>query len=197
MKSINHWHPSIYSFFIRLSYRRNYRKRYEPIVDLIADGSSVTDVCCGDCRIYGYLKDKNVKYIGLDFNPQFIASARKKGIDARIFNVYDGDIPVSDYVMMQGSLYQFYPRHVDILRKMYAAASKYLIISEPVKNNADSGSPIIASLARALNNPGDGTKAHRFKVDTLKVALEPFRNLIVKEFPAAGGIDYVAVIKKN
>lgn len=197
MKSINYWHPFIYSFFIRMSYRKNYAERYKAIRDLIEDDSSLIDVCCGDCRVYTFLKDKKVDYLGLDYNSFFIKWAHKRGIKARVFDIYKDELPTSDYILFQGSLYQFIPEHNNILQKLVNAMSKYLIISEPVENKAHSKSKIISFVAQMLNNPGDGNKRFRFTVNTLKEALIPFQKNIIKEFSVANNIDYIVVMKKT
>lgn len=197
MRSIIYWHPAIYSFFIRLSFKDAYAKRYEAIKDLIENNSSVADICCGDCKIFDYLRDKKVDYLGLDFNPYFIKAVNKRGIKARVFNIQEDEIPKSDYILIQGSLYQFFPKHNQVLQKLFDAATKYLIVSEAIKNYADSKSKIISFIAKMLNNPGDGIKPYRFNINTLKETLEPFRKNIVKEFLASNGMEYIVVMKKD
>ena len=197
MKSINYWHPSIYSFFIRLSYKHSFTERYEAIRDLIEESSTVIDVCCGDCKVHDFLKDKKIDYTGLDFNQNFVNAANKKGIKTIFFNIYENEIPKADYILFQASLYQFIPRHEQILKKLFDAAIKYVIISEPVKNYADSKSKIISFIAKMLNDPGDGIKPYRFTIDTLKEALRPFKDNIVKERLISNNIEYIAVIKKS
>lgn len=197
MKSITYWHPSIYSFLIKLSYGRNYSKRYETIRNLIEEGSSVVDVCCGDCKMYEFLKEKKVKYTGLDSNSHFINIAQKKGINARVFNMHEDKIPEADYVLLLGSLYQFIPGHDRVLQKLFHAARKYLIISETVKNYADSKSKVVSFISVMLNNPGDGFKRDRFNIDTFREAIKPFRENIEKEFLTSGDLEYVVVVNKD
>lgn len=197
MRSILYWHPLLYAFFIKLSYKRFYHERYAAVGDLIAEGSSVVDICCGDCKIWNFLRGKSVRYLGLDFNPYFVKAAREKGIDARIFDIYKDEVPPADYLLMLGSLYQFIPQHQQVIEKLLRSKCKYLIISEAVRNYAHSRSKIVAALARMLNNPGDGVKKYRFTPDTFKEALRPWRNNIIQEFPAADNRDYVVVMRTN
>lgn len=196
MKSIVYWHPFIYSLFIKFSFKRNYTDRYRAIADIIPKNSSIIDVCCGDCRLYNFLKSRYVDYLGLDFNKNFIMEAKKKGIKGTLFNIYIDEIPRTDYVIMQGSLYQFIPNHAWVLNKLYDAAGKCLIISEPVKNYASSRSRFVSLIAKMLNNPGDGIKVNRFNISTLKEAMRPYERNIVKEFYITSGIEYVVVVKK-
>ena len=97
-------------------YKKHCGERYETINDLIAENSSVVDVCCGDSYLHSFFEYKNIDYLGLDFNPAFINFSSKRGINARLFNIYKDDIPSADYIVMQTSLYQFIPNHDQILK---------------------------------------------------------------------------------
>lgn len=196
MKSITYLHPLIYSSLMKWSYKGNYKKRYEVLADLIEPGTSLVDVCCGDCQIYDFIKDKNIDYLGLDFNPTFVRLANKKGIQSRQFNVYKDEMPQADTILMQASLYQFIPQHHFVLNKCLNAAKKSLIVSEAIQNHASSKSKVIRFLAQKLNNPGDGPKRDRFDAMTFQQALLPFRKNIIREFLAPGHIEYVVLLKK-
>jgi len=197
MKSITYWHPRIYSLLIKLSYRKGYKERYETIARLIEDNTTVTDVCCGDCKIYDFLDEKSVGYLGLDFNAYFVKKANDKGIMTKLFNLYTDELPQSDYILFMASLYQFYPNHKEILHKLFRSAKIYLILSESIVNYAHSKSKIVVYLANKLNNPGDGTKEFRFDIETLKHELRPYENKIIREFYTANNKEYVVVIKKE
>lgn len=197
MKSITYWHPLIYSLLIKLSFKTSYQKRYEVISNLINTNSSVVDICCGDCKVFDYLKDKKIDYLGLDFNSYFVKNAKKRRINAREFNIHKDEIPKSEYILIQASLYQFIPKHDKILQKLFDAATKYLVISEPIVNYGNSKSKIISCISKILNNPGDGVKPYRFTLDTLKRALEPFKKNIVKEFLISNNMEYLVLIKKD
>ena len=88
MRSMLYWHPYTYKFLIRLFYKKHYGERYETINDLIAENSSVVDVCCGDSYLQSFFENKNIEYLGLDFNPTFINFSSKRGINAKLFNIY-------------------------------------------------------------------------------------------------------------
>ena len=195
MRSITYWHPFIYSALLKLSYKGGYRKRYEAVSSFIKEGSSVVDVCCGDCRIYDYLKNKRVNYTGLDFNTCFVNWANNRGIPARQFNIYNDEIPRSDYVLMMGSLCQFIPKHPQILDKLFKSAIRYLVISEPVMNYTQSRYKAVSIIATLLSDPGDGPKKYRFDKNTFNEAIAPFRRYIVKEFVA--NKEYVIFMDKT
>ena len=174
----------------------NYTARYKAISKLIDDNSSVLDVCCGDSKLYYFLKQKNVNYTGLDFNPTFVNNSKRRGIDARIFNLNTDKLPQSEFVVFQASLYQFIPNHSSILKKLFDAADRYLIISEPVRNYAQSNKKIISFIGKILNNPGDSIKTHRFSLQTLKDALAPYKSYIINESILKGNIECLIVIRK-
>jgi len=177
-------------------FKKYYNDRYQAINNVIDNNSSVVDVCCGDSMLYTFLKCKNIDYLGLDFNTTFIKFSKKRGINVRKFDIYKDEIPVNDYVVIQGSLYQFIPNQHQILKKLYEAADKYLIISEPIRNYAQSKNKLVSCISKLINNPGDGTKVHRFTLQTFKEALHPFQENIVSEFAINGDIEYMVVIKK-
>jgi len=198
MRSVLYWHPYIYSFLVRLMYRKHYTKRYEAITSLIDSNSSVLDVCCGDSKLYFYLRGKNVDYLGLDLNPTFVRVSKRSGIQARMFDLYKDVPPKKDFVVIQASLYQFIPDHNEILQKLFSAAKRYLIVAEPIRSYAQSKWKVVSLLGKLLNNPaGDGIyKVQRFNLDTLKETMRPFEKNIVEEFMLPGSIEYVFVVKK-
>lgn len=196
MRSILYWHSYTYALLVRLMFKKYYTDRYKAIKNVIDNNSSVVDVCCGDSKLYAFLKCKNINYLGLDFNQTFIKFSNKRGINVRLFDIYKDEIPVSDFVVIQGSMYQFIPNHNKILKKLYEAADKYLIITEPIRNYAQSQNNFISLIGRLLNNPGDSMKVHRFTLQTFKEALQPFKGNIVSENIINGDIEYMVVIKK-
>ena len=71
MRSPIYWHPTIYTLFMRALCFGYYNERYQEVADLIPSNSSVLDVCCGDCKLFDYIKFKKVTYVGVDFNKVF------------------------------------------------------------------------------------------------------------------------------
>jgi hypothetical protein len=124
---------------MKFLYGNNFHERYRTIADLVPNGAEIIDICCGDCYIYfNFLKDKNVKYLGLDINRTFINAARRKGVRAEQFNLLKDRLPRSDYILMQSSLYHFIPDQGMFVQKILDAAKKRAIISEPVINLSSS-----------------------------------------------------------
>ncbi len=163
MQSPLYWNPHFYAAAMQLLYGRQYAARYEDLARLIPEKSRVLDVCMGDARLYtGFLKRKKIDYLGLDINPAFIRHARRRGIPAQEFDLRRDPLPASDYVILQGSLYQFIPHEHAILEKLLAAARHTLIISEPVRNLGASRNRVVAWVARKATTTRQGRAEHRF-----------------------------------
>jgi len=162
-------HPFVFRAISKLMYAGSYLEKFRKASDVLEEGASALDVCCADATLFDIAKGKRIKYAGVDVNARFVRLAKKKGIDARRMNVETADaLPEADYVVMLSSLYQFIPRHEEIIDKMVAAARKKVVVSEPVKNLASSRNRIIASAAGRLSDPGTGIKTHRFDENALK-----------------------------
>jgi ubiquinone/menaquinone biosynthesis C-methylase UbiE len=70
--------PWLYEAFLILRYRGEYLNRSRAIAELIPEGSSVVDLCCGPATLYfGHLRHKGVAYLGLDINEGFRNQARQ------------------------------------------------------------------------------------------------------------------------
>ena len=71
--SLIYSNASIYEAVMRALYGRGYNERLRSVAELIAEGSSVLDVCCGPGTLFHrYLKTKGVHYTGLDINRHFV-----------------------------------------------------------------------------------------------------------------------------
>ena len=182
---------------MQLSYKKYYLDRYKVVSDLIESNSSILDICCGDCKIYDFLKVKNVNYVGIDFNKAFVKAAQNKGIRAYRLDIIKDEIPKADIILMQASLYQFIPYHTEVINKLLNCAIKKLILCEPIKNHATSKIKIISKMAYLLNNPGNGIKPYRFNMQTLQKALQPFKKNIIKEFLTPYQIEYIVIMRKT
>lgn len=168
--------PWIYHRVMRLLHGRNFKHRYEMIAAEIPDGSSVTELCAGDAWLYlHYLKQKHVRYVGLDVSPHFVKAACVKGLDFRLHDLRKDHIPAADIVIMQASLYQFPELAEGLVRQMISAAGVKVVISEPVRNLSHSSHPWIAGLARRITRaPGHATASHRFTPETFRGLMESF-----------------------
>ena len=195
MRSVNYHWLFIYKLALQLSFGGKYRERYIDVSMLIPDNVHIVDYCCGDAEIYtSYLKHRDLEYLGLDFNDRFISALHTRGVPCRTFNIREGEPLVSDYSLLMGSLYQFIPDHVELVNKVLRY-TKRLIISEPVKNHAESGNWLIRKLAYLLNNPGDGVKRYRFTQESFKEFLANFEGRIVT--CVEGEMECVVVLRGN
>jgi len=50
----------------------------KPFLKLIKKGDKVLDIGCGNARIYGALKEKDIDYLGIDFSNELIKIAKNK-----------------------------------------------------------------------------------------------------------------------
>src|SRR5262245_39827986 len=148
----------IYETMMRALYGLAYNERYWALAEVIPEGGSVLDLCCGPATLFHrYLKQKRVHYTGLDINPGFIKRLSAGGATGMVWNLRENRaLPRAEYVIMQASLYHFLPDALPIIERMLAAAEKQVLIAEPIRNMADSHIPVLALLARKLTNPGTG-----------------------------------------
>jgi hypothetical protein len=93
---------------------------------------------------------------------------------------------------MQASLYHFLPDADSILRRMVAAASRLVIVSEPVRNLSSSRLPMIGAIGRRATDPGVGTHTSRFTEATLDRVMSRYD--VAAAFLAPGGRDKVYVV---
>ena len=140
---------------MRLLYGGDYAPVAAAVAARIADGASVVDVCCGTARLHrDFLRARGCSYLGLDFNGDFVMHARRRGTDARWFDLERDPLPTADYVVICSSLYHFASRADEIVNKLRRAARRAVIVSEPVKNLSQL--PALGWLAAKLTDPGVG-----------------------------------------
>lgn len=190
--------PYIYTFLMKFLYggRKYYIKRFKAIGEEIPDGVRVLEVCCGDCSLYTFALKGRVSYTGIDINSRFVKSASKKSINAICMNIVTEDNLLSaDYVVMQASLYQFIPKHKQIVDKLLDSASTKVIISEPIRNLSTSNNPIISFIAKKTTNPGTGSKPFRFTEETFRAFFRNNYNELIEKFKfVPGGRELIVIL---
>ncbi len=65
-----------------------------PLQDIVKDGMSVLDVGCGNGRMADFLKNKDIRYVGIDLNQHFIQIVQERYGSSSEF--YQGDILALD-----------------------------------------------------------------------------------------------------
>jgi SAM-dependent methyltransferase len=186
-----------YEVLMRALYGLHYAARMRAVAEQVPDGASVLELCCGPGTMYlHHLRDRASIYIGIDVNPRFVERLRRRGVDARRLDLAaDGEpLPGADVVILQASLYHFLPRPELIIDRMLVAARDRVIVSEPVRNLASSGNPVIARVGRRAADPGVGGQAQRFTEETLAGLMERYRERILRSFPIPGGREMVYVL---
>lgn len=188
--------PKLYKYVIKILFGKDYPKRYEAIARNIEEGSKVVDVCCGNAELSRFLKEKNIEYLGVDINIHFVLYNIRKGIRMCLTDITKDDIPKADYIILQGSLYQFH-KPEEIVEKLYYAASKSFIISESIHNLADNyiikKTPLKKIIPLFVGTKSD-KENYRFDETTLKKLLQKYkpRYSIIN-----GRRDLIAIIKKS
>jgi len=188
----------IYETLMLGLYGSAYHDRYRAIAQLIPEGGSVLDVCCGPATLFHrYLRQKGVHYTGLDINPRFIERLRSNGATGMVWNVEENrPLPRAEYVVMQASLYHFLPDAWPVIQRLRSAAQQRLLIAEPVRNVADSRIPPLAFLARKFTNPGTGDQPNRFNEARLDALLDAYRRQgqVLQSRLIAGGREKLYVL---
>ncbi|WP_406273821.1 class I SAM-dependent methyltransferase [Nocardia sp. NBC_00881] len=187
---------TVYEVLMRALYGRHYTARYRAIAELIPEGASAIDLCCGPATLYTrYLRRKSVAYTGLDLNERFVARVVEAGGRGEVWNLRSDDaLPPADYVIMQASLYHFLPEPRPVIDRMLAAATKQVIIAEPVRNLATSNNPVLATIGKRFTDAGDGEQAHRFTEQTLDEFFAEYGPRVVRQSLIAGGREKLYVL---
>jgi len=199
MTSLVYRNQTVYELIMILLYGRHYRARYRAIADLVPEGSSVLDVCCGPGVLYTrYLKFKDVQYFGLDLNEAFIAKLRSAGIYAVRADITTvAELPKVDIAIIQASLYHFLPSDAgQVIKKLMQAARRKIIIAEPVRNLSTHKFGWLASLAQLQTDAGRGAEALRYNAQSLAREMAPFESSIERSFRIPGGREIVYVLQK-
>lgn len=179
MRSPIYWHPFLYQAAIKLSFGSRLKARYFNLQKHIPANSNLLELCMGDAFLYlNYLKQKNINYTCVDVNTAFINSAKKKGINCLQMNVETEEIPKSDYILMQGSLYHFIPHQKQIIQKLLDACNKELIISENIKNLSNHNSALKSYLGKIISNAGYGQSKIKFTKSLLEETFSDFKSRI-------------------
>jgi SAM-dependent methyltransferase len=163
-RSLVYANSFVYEAVMRTLYGRHYGARYRAVADLIPDGSSVVDLCCGPGVLHRrYLRRRGIAYTGLDLNGRFVAGVNRLGARAIAWDLCDArPLPEADFVVMQAGLYQFLPDPSPVVRRMLAAARERVIIAEPVRNLSTCRVPAVAAFASRRANAGQGDQPRRF-----------------------------------
>jgi hypothetical protein len=81
-------------------------------------------------------------------------------------------IPKGDCVVMMASLYHFMPDHAALVRRCLDAASRRLVLTEPVENVTASSNAVIQRVSAWASDPGDGTSQQRMTKQDLEHLLQ-------------------------
>jgi methionine biosynthesis protein MetW len=189
--------PRLYELVMLALHGRHHLSRHRAVADLIPAGASVVEVCAGPGLLWRrYLKDKRIRYTGLDLNSGFVDQLRRSGAQAQEWDLLlDGELPLAEYVVMQASLYQFLPNASPVIDRMLRAAEVAVIIAEPVRNLTDSNAPVVSTLARWLTRTHRGDHHHRFTERTLDDLVAGYAERVQATLTSPGGREKVVVLR--
>jgi len=175
-----------------------YFRRFRELGACVENGSSVVDLCCGFGDFYVYaLRDKGIKYTGVDLSGEFAVYAAKKGINVQQGNIENYEFPSADYYVMIGSLYHF-QNPQDVLNRMITASRKRVLIMEPIRNLTNSKYKIISKLSQYFTNEGNSHNNFRFSEQTLDEFVNRyFKNNIIEAKKIVGGRDKIYILGNN
>ena len=190
---------SLYELAMLALYGRHYGSRYRAIAELVPNGSSVLDLCCGPALLYHrYLRHKSVRYTGLDVNAEFIDRLTRRGASGQVRDLRSEEaLPEADYVIMQASLYHFLPDPSPVMDRMLRAAKRQVIVSEPIRNLSSSDSRLVALVGKLLTDPGVGNHSQRFNEASLDQFFLRYRSLVQQSFLAAGGREKLYILSRR
>lgn len=190
---------SLYELAMLALYGRHYGSRYRAIAELVPNGSSVLDLCCGPALLYHrYLRHKSVRYTGLDVNAEFIERLTRRGASGQVRDLRSEEaLPEADYVIMQASLYHFLPDPSPVMDRMLRAARRQVIVSEPIRNLSSSDSRLVALVGKLLTDPGVGNHTQRFNEASLDQFFLRYRSLVQQSFLVAGGREKLYILSRR
>ena len=145
---------------MRVLYGRHYADRMRAVADQVPAGASVLELCCGPGTLYRrYLRGRAARTSASTSTSGSSAACTARG-DRRTAGRprahATSRCPTADVAIMQASLYHFLPDAGAIVDRMLAAARQRVIVSEPIRNLASSGLPLIGLLGRRAADPGAG-----------------------------------------
>jgi len=162
----------VYRMAMRLLEGREGVERRRRIASAVPSGSEVVDLCCGDAALARPLRRRGCRYIGLDVNPAFVRSARRRGIDARYWEAESMEVPAADVICLLSSLYQFIPREKQLFDRMVEKAGTLVVLSEPIRNWSSSNSRLLRRLSLALTRVNGHTFEERHNERSLRALVD-------------------------
>lgn len=70
--------------------------RYKKISKYVKNNCSILDIGCASGFLYDLLKNKNIKYSGIDYNKHFVDYNKKRGLDVKQCDVSKEKLPFED-----------------------------------------------------------------------------------------------------
>lgn len=156
--------------------------------------NSVLDLCAGTAMLYGELRALEVEYTALDINPRFVNSLNLNGICAICADARQAEFPTVDVVVMNLSLYYFWPDVELMVNKMIASAREKVVIMESVQNISMARFSLLAHLAKWATAVDYNVPSFHFTPDIFRETMQSIPGLTKLE-TLNSGRDMLAVFK--
>lgn len=197
MQSPLYWHPKFYAFVMRKLYGFYYENRYSALAKLIPDNCSLLELCMGDLYFYeNYLKKKRIDYTCADINPVFVNAAKQKGVKVVLLDILKEEIPKSDFILIQGSLYHSIPHQKELIKKLLASTGKQLIISENTSNISNSSNKLKSWFGAAFSKAKSGQSKIKFTKETLKESFKDFEKNVAQWIESPDNLEVIIVLQR-
>jgi len=149
VRGSHYQNPPVYKFLTALKLRKSYGLRYRLAARYLVPGEAVLDVCAGLGEFKRFLPAGS-SYRALEASRPFLRKLERQGIPSYLTDLHkdNGEIPVTDTIVMIISLYQFRDTTLHQLLETFKTKAKKVIIIEetaPVKRN-----PLLDRLANYL-----------------------------------------------
>ena len=139
-----YWHGGLYRGAMRLLRGAAHAQTYRSAARETG-GLSTLELCCGEGELERSLGGAD--YRGIDLNPAFVASARRRGLRVEQGDVLIAPWPAADCLVIIDSLYHFLPDADAFMAKALAHPFKRFVVSESVTHVASDPRPWVAALA--------------------------------------------------
>lgn len=165
----------IYRTVIRLLYGRNTSDRYRNVFKIVQElhANSIVELCFGDTKVAALCQRNAINWKGIDISSSFVNKAKLNGFDVIQLDLTKNfNLPTSDLVLIQGSLYHFHDELSSFLLSS-TARTGYLLISEPTTNLIDSTkNALVKKLVGRLTSSHLDEQNFRFTSDSLNNELK-------------------------
>lgn len=139
-----YWDGFIYHSVLDLIFGKAHRDMYKRVAEMVGN-SSVLDLCCGDGRLSQWIPPG--RYTGIEQNPRFVRSMRRRGINAIDGDVRSVHFPAAECAVLLESLYHFLPDGLSLIDKILSYPFHKVIVVESLSHVSHHSNSVISKFA--------------------------------------------------